>query len=441
MATAEKSLLGFAEQGGKGSEVTDDANFKYIYFTEGTMGVNNINLPLDPEIGGGAMLRNIVRAGVSTAGQIAFIPRPKTLASMMAGVLGQAAVQSYGINWDAFGPGWITTNQDYSNNPVTLTTSNRIEVLVVQNTGSITINGKNDSDGAILMQIPSGSGQPKLGTFTSSVDFKKIVNVTISGSAKLKIGIRETGATTYQLSLNSDQFSLSYYTVRFLPGKIWRETFVDTRFIALGLEWAASQFMRGTLTMLGRSPKIDTGSQSLSVTPDNGNPFVGVSGFVEFGGTSLKTVAGNFAIQNQVAMDEEYVIGSYYPESLDIVSRTAAINFITKVDDADLYKKLTYNPGASNEWSEQIMRDGNFVFSMASEPRSAPSTSPFSANAPSGYQNLRNRILIYANMDANKMAWTATPIGLRAQRQITMQMSGLFLADADPIRVQIVTVD
>ncbi|MEM4235163.1 MAG: hypothetical protein QXU75_08450 [Candidatus Methanomethylicaceae archaeon] len=435
MATAENSLLGFAAQSAIGSEVTTDASFDYLYFTDGAMGVNNINLPLDPEIGGGAMLRNIVRAGVSTAGQITFIPRPKTLAKIASGVLGSATINNYGVNWDAFGSGWITSSQTYN---ATLATANPVEVLVVKTGASnIVISGEDESSQAINYTIAPASGP---GRYTSTQTFKKITGVTVPSGAKLKLGIRETGAKTYVAKLDqSDQFSIPYHTVRFLPGKLWKETYVDTRFVALGLEWAASQFMRGTLAMLGRQPKF-ANDTSLTASPDNGSPFVGVSGYVEFGGTSLKTIGGNFAVQNQVSMDEEYVIGSYYPETLSIVSRTAAINFIVKIDDADLYKKMMYNPSASNEWSEQIMRDGNFVFSLASEPR-ASSTSPFSSGAPSDYQALRNRIMIYADMDAQKMAWTATPIGLRAQRQITMQMSGLFLADVDPITIEVVAVD
>jgi hypothetical protein len=49
-------------------------------------------LPLDPEVGGGALLRNVLKVGVLSGGQVSFIPRPKTLGHMFYGITG--AVES-----------------------------------------------------------------------------------------------------------------------------------------------------------------------------------------------------------------------------------------------------------------------------------------------------------------------------------------------------------
>lgn len=56
MTAAENSVLGFAKQTAKGTPNVTDAEFKYLLFTQSAMGVNNLSIPLDPEVGGGAML-------------------------------------------------------------------------------------------------------------------------------------------------------------------------------------------------------------------------------------------------------------------------------------------------------------------------------------------------------------------------------------------------
>jgi hypothetical protein len=59
------------------------------------LGPNSINLPLDQEIGGGAFLRNVVKAGVTSGGAIRFIPRPESLGDFFMAYFGhqEAPVQ------------------------------------------------------------------------------------------------------------------------------------------------------------------------------------------------------------------------------------------------------------------------------------------------------------------------------------------------------------
>lgn len=89
MTAAEGSLLGMAIQGAEGTPEDRDAQFKYLLFSEGQVAANNINLPLDPEVGGGALVRNVVRVGVNSGGALALIPRPETLGMFLYGITGQ----------------------------------------------------------------------------------------------------------------------------------------------------------------------------------------------------------------------------------------------------------------------------------------------------------------------------------------------------------------
>ena len=88
MTASERSVFGLAKQSGKGSPNTTDAEFSYMLFTEGVASPQNLNLPLDQEIGGGAMLRNVIKAGVTSLAQLTFIPRPTILGKFLLGVLG-----------------------------------------------------------------------------------------------------------------------------------------------------------------------------------------------------------------------------------------------------------------------------------------------------------------------------------------------------------------
>lgn len=88
MASSERSLLGFARQTAKGTPNTTDNAFKYTLFTRGSAGVQSQVVPLDDEVGGGAMLRDMVKAGYLSMGQMEFIPRPDSLGIMLMGALG-----------------------------------------------------------------------------------------------------------------------------------------------------------------------------------------------------------------------------------------------------------------------------------------------------------------------------------------------------------------
>lgn len=91
MSSAEGSLYGIAKQTAKGTPNVTDADFKYLLFREGAVAPNNVVLPLDMEIGGGAMPRSVVKVGVTSGGGLDFIPRPETLGTLLAGALGTAA--------------------------------------------------------------------------------------------------------------------------------------------------------------------------------------------------------------------------------------------------------------------------------------------------------------------------------------------------------------
>jgi hypothetical protein len=89
--SSEGSYYGIAKQTAKGTVNETDNAFTYLLFREGAVAPNNVMLPLEMEIGGGAMPRSLAKVGVTSGGALDFIPRPKSLGIFLAGALGSAA--------------------------------------------------------------------------------------------------------------------------------------------------------------------------------------------------------------------------------------------------------------------------------------------------------------------------------------------------------------
>jgi len=88
MTAAERSILGLAKQTALGTPNTTDADYQYFLFRAGGIAPNNMFLPLDQEIGGGAMLRDVVKVGITSGGTMDIIPRPSILGDLLLGAIG-----------------------------------------------------------------------------------------------------------------------------------------------------------------------------------------------------------------------------------------------------------------------------------------------------------------------------------------------------------------
>lgn len=91
MASSEGSFFGLAEQVAKGTPNVTDAEFDFLLLLRDALGVNNVNLPLDREVGGGALTRNVVKAGVTSGGALRFIPRPVTTGQFLNAYFGNSS--------------------------------------------------------------------------------------------------------------------------------------------------------------------------------------------------------------------------------------------------------------------------------------------------------------------------------------------------------------
>ena len=342
MTASEKSVWGIAKQVAKGTPNVTDNLFKYMLFTEGVASPQNMNLPLDQEIGGGAMLRSVIKAGVTSMSQLTFIPRPEIIGTLLLGAVGKTSAPT---------------------------------------------------------QIPPSTGTAYKHTF-----------------------IQDT-----------DQFSAPYFTVRSAPGGMFGEQLQDMRVAALGFNWKAADYLRATVGLIGGlpTPSISMTSWTPQTYLDGGPQFLATLGTVEIPeATSVKCLRGSFTIGLDIPMDEQWIVGSYQPDDFAINSRAAVVSLLLKIEAEALYKKMMYDPASGSAWLADVMKEGNIHLQFQSD-QDAESTVP----TPFSLQFKGNGL---STADAN-IAWTISPIGLRAGRQVTAVVTGTFLAS--PTAAEAITVE
>lgn len=227
---------------------------------------------------------------------------------------------------------------------------------------------------------------------------------------------------THTFTLGTDEFSVPYYTYRLNPGGIsnWGEVYPDCVVSGFSLDWRAPGFVNGTVAVIGREPSIEAAS-GWSPTIDDGPQFLtAADSAIELPtSTAVKVLAGSFAIANIIPLDQQWVVGADSPGSLDIVHRTAMINLVIKIDDKTLYEQMLYDPASSGAWVAKMYRESDFLLKMESD-QIAGGTTPHSITIKANGQT-------EASGDAN-VIWTATPLDLIAQRQIVMNVSGMYIA-------------
>lgn len=336
MTASEKSFIGLAKQTSKGTPNTTDASFDYMLITQGGVGPQSTTLPLDQEIGGGALLRSVDRVGVVSMGAFEFIPRPKTLGHLLLGALG---------------------------------------------TG-----------------LKTGAAVPYTHTF----------------------------------KLPADQFDAPYFTVRQNVGGLWGETFQDMRVQTLAINWRSQNFVRAQARLLGTipTPSVSTSGWGEAAKVDGRVPFLTTAGVMELpDGTALKCIGGSFVANLDIPLEEQFIVGSAYPDALDINSRNFIMNLTLKVEAAQaaLYNKLLYDGAGGSAWAVDMMREGIVDIQLKGGKK-------MSDNAT--YPTLK----IFANNQTGalgNLVLSSEPVFLRSGRQILLNVQAVFLADSTYAPIQI----
>lgn len=331
MPSANSSFWGIGKQSVKG---TPASTFSYLLFTEGGSGVNNGFLPLDEEIGGGPMVRDVVKASVFSQGALSFIPRPTTLGHFLMGSMGKDTV----------------------------------------------------------------------------------TNIDVGASWK------------HAFTFDTDPYNVPYYTIMSAPGSMWADQIQDARVASLAFQFKAAQFLRAQVALQGGlptkvavpvAPSVDGGPQFLSPVS---NIQLNVSGSL----VDIPVLSGSFAIQQAMPLDEQWIVGSYVPDAFDVTNRNFVMQLVLKVTDATLYSKMTYDPAAGNDWVASVFKERDFVLEMISPTNIGATTTPY-------------KLAVKAHATEDNVAWTASPIALRAGRQVIMAVTGTFLATSTgaPITIEL----
>jgi len=178
MAATEKSFLGLAKQLVKATPITADASFKYLLFNQASLAASTLATPLDPEVGGGAMIRDMLKVGVMSGGAVDFVPRPDTLGMFLMGVTGKCTSKRTGFiqvmaSHSADGS---TVNSGLTNPP----SAKKIVVTSVDGAaGAVTVNGAGGPETLTLVGKPGG---------ITTLTFKTITQVEMPrGSGTMKV--------------------------------------------------------------------------------------------------------------------------------------------------------------------------------------------------------------------------------------------------------------
>lgn len=529
MTASEYSYIGLAKQVAEGTANTTVADYKYLLTRQGTMGPQNIAIPLDPEIGGGALLRSMVKVGVSGMGALDIIPRPETLGLFLHGVTGFCS--SYknlisGLAWHAADGSTHTTpwaNQPTSSTKMwvagalgaaglvsindgaataTLTGNNhtattktfqtitRVEFPPTPATSTTTTVAIYKSDGVSLVnaavtltaayqvdtafdnatpadslklrvvsdQYANGLSVKIIGTNAGGAVISEVVfcfpyelvetnnavasftNVILPISADDFIAVLwHDSSYTHIFKLDPyDHFAAPWYTAHFAPGNLWGEQIADCRVNALSLDFRGANFVSGAVGLIGKTPSIvDTLSTWEAATYVDGGPqLLSPLGDIELpSGTDLTVLRGTFGAVSAIPMDEQYVIGSYYPNGLDVVSRAFQLSFDVKIATTSvLYQQMMYKPSyasGAQAWTAEIFRNGDMKMEFLSDQDAC-------ANPPSGstsdYRPYKLSVSPNAQSGDNaNVIFAATPLALRAQRQVVMTVSGTFMASPNSL--------
>ena len=209
------------------------------------------------------------------------------------------------------------------------------------------------------------------------------------------------------------------------------------RVSALSLDWAGADFVRGAVAFQGGLPApVSTAAWSALTYLDSGPQMISPVSTMELPtGTTVKVLRASFSAGMQIPMQEQWVVGSYSPDGMDINRRMFALSLTIKVDDAGaLYKKMAYDPAAGSAWAADVFREADLNIELTSDVEAATGT-PYSLTIAANGQNA-------ASGDAN-VYWSVDPLPIRAGGQIVMNVTGIFAAySAAPITLTLInTID
>lgn len=236
----------------------------------------------------------------------------------------------------------------------------------------------------------------------------------------------QTGYYTHTFKINTtDPVDVPYYTAFREVGNAFGEQVDDVRVAALTMDMAATNFVTGDFALAGITPALVTDTSGWTPDPDDSPRFVACSGAVkvETGDTitTLPVRAASLTFANGLAVDENFVIGSYYPQDIDVLRRVITVELVVLVKDIALYRKAMYDPAEGSSWLPDVFETSqveHLTFKTA--------------------ENIPGQAVPYSlAVTVEKAHWVAAPISLRGTDNVLVRLTGSVVQTdgADPITV------
>jgi hypothetical protein len=122
----------------------------------------------------------------------------------------------------------------------------------------------------------------------------------------------------------------------------------------------ADMAVQGRVPSSAKEPNFGTlnGGYTFVTFEDGDSIPISCVGGVTVDGNPLPSVGATITVMNGLTTpQQEYVIGSYYPDDFIPITRSLQVRLMHKIDDLDLYQKLLINkvgtsaPAVSDDWS------------------------------------------------------------------------------------------
>ncbi len=256
--------------------------------------------------------------------------------------------------------------------------------------------------------VPLPDGAHKLGTYYAGIadliprledEFCWLLFAAL-GSVSTIADTPEAGLHTHIFRFDtSDYLALKWLTVRrIIPGPEGGadsgEAALDTRIAGMMLNFAANARLTARVQTLGRVPTSsdDVSGWSWNATPEGPTSIptsVNTSGHFQipnFQAGNLPSQLVRVTLGNTVTQpQQEFVIGSPYPEDFTALYRNVAVDVDYKWEDEDLYLQLIANggTGAEIDWSP-VVYEGDLNVKVASPANISGYSNPYSITVTAG---------------------------------------------------------
>jgi hypothetical protein len=221
--------------------------------------------------------------------------------------------------------------------------------------------------------------------------------------------------TQHVLTFDTDMSAVPYWTIRRAVSNSFGELVTDAKVAGVSLEMAALNVVEGQFAMMGIEPALVEDISAWNPSPDGSPPFSAAKGVCKMATadtvSTLPVRAATLQIGNTLNVDKEFIIGSYFPRDVDLLTRAASVSFVVFVQDHEIYAKLAYDPAGGAAWLADVFSSAELDLEFNTlEYLGTAGTVPYGLK-----------------VSATKTQWTVRPIAVRANDIIVAQVSGMIV--------------